>query len=218
MTMPDIMIVDDHTVLRDGLKTIFSMEKDFNVIAEAESGEEALKILEKVQPEIVIMDINLPGKNGVDVTAEVKERWPDIKILVLTMYKHDEYFMSAITKGAEGYLLKDAPSEEVVDAVRSLMSGEAVIHPSMAKKLLDLHQQPQEKANEKNQNELTAREKDVLECLVKGMSNKDIADELFISDKTVKIHVSKILRKLGVKSRSQAVIHAIQNDLVPLAD
>ncbi|PYZ95522.1 DNA-binding response regulator [Alteribacter lacisalsi] len=216
--MPDIMIVDDHTVLRDGLKTIFSMEKDFNVISEAESGEEALKILEKVQPEIVIMDINLPGKNGVDVTAEVKERWPDIKILVLTMYKHDEYFMSAITKGAEGYLLKDAPSEEVVDAVRSLMSGEAVIHPSMAKKLLDLHQQPQEKANEKNQNELTAREKDVLECLVKGMSNKDIADELFISDKTVKIHVSKILRKLGVKSRSQAVIHAIQNDLVPLAD
>nr|WP_171051915.1 response regulator transcription factor [Alteribacter natronophilus] len=215
--MPDIMIVDDHTVLRDGLKTIFSMEKGFNVVAEAESGEEALRTLEDIQPEVVIMDINLPGKNGVEVTAEIKAQWPDVKVLILTMYKHDEYFMSAITKGAEGYLLKDAPSEEVVDAVKSLMSGEAVIHPSMAKKLLDLHQHP-EKAPEKNQNELTAREKEVLECLVKGMSNKDIAAELFISDKTVKIHVSKILRKLGVKSRSQAVIHAIQNDLVPLTD
>ncbi len=209
------MIVDDHAVLRDGLKTIFSLENDFVVIAEAESGEEALTKLEKNVPDLIIMDINLPKQNGVEISGKVKKQYPHVKILILTMYKHDEYFISAIKEGADGYLLKDAPSDHVVDAVRSLMSGEAVIHPSMTKKLLDLHQHADDK---KENNQLTDREKEVLDCLVKGYSNKEIAEELYISDKTVKIHVSKIFKKLRVKSRSQAVIHAIQHQLVSLSE
>ncbi|WP_096438393.1 response regulator [Alteribacter populi] len=213
--MINIMIVDDHAVLRDGLKTIFSLENDFVVIAEAESGEEALTKLEKNVPDLIIMDINLPKQNGVEISGKVKKQYPHVKILILTMYKHDEYFISAIKEGADGYLLKDAPSDHVVDAVRSLMSGEAVIHPSMTKKLLDLHQHADDK---KENNQLTDREKEVLDCLVKGYSNKEIAEELYISDKTVKIHVSKIFKKLRVKSRSQAVIHAIQHQLVSLSE
>lgn len=211
------MIVDDHAILRDGLKTIFSMEEDLSVVSEAESGEEALTTLENGEefPDLIIMDINLPKLDGVEMTKEVKRLYPHVKVLILTMYKHDEYFMSAIKGGADGYLLKDAPSEQVVDAARSLMLGEAVIHSSMTKKLLDLHQQPDGK---KEEDELTDREKDVLICLVKGLSNKEIAKELFISDKTVKIHVSKIFKKLAVKSRSQAVIYAIQHKLVRLND
>ncbi len=209
------MIVDDHAVLRDGLKTIFSLENDFVVIAEAESGEEALTKLENNVPDLIIMDINLPKQNGVEISGKVKKQYPHVKILILTMYKHDEYFISAIKEGADGYLLKDAPSDHVVDAVRSLMSGEAVIHPSMTKKLLDLHQHADDK---KENNQLTDREKEVLDCLVKGYSNKEIAEELYISDKTVKIHVSKIFKKLRVKSRSQAVIHAIQHQLVSLSE
>ncbi|PYZ94945.1 DNA-binding response regulator [Salipaludibacillus keqinensis] len=215
--MIKIMIVDDHAILRDGLKTIFSMEEDLSVVSEAESGEEALTTLENGEefPDLIIMDINLPKLDGVEMTKEVKRLYPHVKVLILTMYKHDEYFMSAIKGGADGYLLKDAPSEQVVDAARSLMLGEAVIHSSMTKKLLDLHQQPDGK---KEEDELTDREKDVLICLVKGLSNKEIAKELFISDKTVKIHVSKIFKKLAVKSRSQAVIYAIQHKLVRLND
>lgn len=210
-----IMIVDDHAVLRDGLKLIFSLEEDISVISEAESGEDALVILKEKLPDLIIMDINLPKLNGVEMTKQIKGTYPQVKVLILTMYKHDEYFMSAIKEGADGYLLKDAPSEQVVEAIRSLMSGEAVIHPAMTKKLLNLHQQQNEK---KDINEMTDREKEVLACLVKGLSNKDIAKDLYISDKTVKIHVSKIFKKLNVKSRSQAVIHAIQHRLIPLTD
>ncbi|RNA66298.1 response regulator [Alteribacter keqinensis] len=213
--MPAIMIIDDHAVLRDGLKTIFSMEDDFTVVAEAETAKEALEKLTGIIPDVIIMDINLPGENGVDLTKRIKEKYKGIKVLILTMHKHEEYFMAAIRNGADGYVLKDAPSEEVVTAVRTLMTGEAVIPSSMTRTLLTMHQQPEQ---EKADKELTEREKEVLDCLVKGLSNKEVAEELLISDKTVKIHVSNIFKKLGVKSRSQAVIHAIQHQLVSIPE
>lgn len=208
------MIIDDHTLLRDGLKSIFEMEDDISIIGEAESGEVALKEIPLLKPDVILMDINLPDQNGVVLTRIIKEKYKEIKILILTMHSHEEYFMSAIREGADGYLLKDAPSEQVVEAVRMVMRGEAVIHPAMTKKLLTFHQQQSGVAKEM---ELTDREKEVLSCLVQGLSNKEIATHLFISDKTVKIHVSKIFKKINVKSRSQAVIHAIQHQLVPIS-
>jgi DNA-binding NarL/FixJ family response regulator len=212
--MISILIVDDHAILRDGLKNILSFEEDIKVIGEATSGEEALKLADKLSPDVIIMDINLPGMNGVETTALIKTENPDARILVLTMYTHDEYLLSALKAGADGYLLKDAPSEHVVDAIKAVYRGESMITPSMTKKLVNIHlQQTQVKKDESN---LTDREQEVLIGLVEGLSNKEIAEKLFISDKTVKIHVSKIFKKLEVKSRSQAVIYAVQNQLVPM--
>src|SRR5690606_6572175 len=211
--MIKLMLVDDHAVLRDGLRNILELEDDIRVVGEAVSGDEALEKVPKCEPDVILMDINMPQKNGVEVTGILKKKYPSIKVLVLTMHNHDEYFMAAIREGADGYLLKDAPSEQVVEAIRTVASGESVIHPSMTKKLLNFHQQQQEQPKE---NALTEREMEVLQCLVEGMSNKEIADRLFISDKTVKIHVSKTFKKFNVKSRSQVVIYAVQNKLVPM--
>ncbi len=208
-----LMLVDDHAVLRDGLRNILELEDDIRVVGEAVSGDEALEKVPECQPDVILMDINMPKKNGVEVTGILKKKYPAIKVLVLTMHNHDEYFMAAIREGADGYLLKDAPSEQVVEAIRTVARGESVIHPSMTKKLLNFHQQQQEQPKE---NALTERETEVLQCLVEGLSNKEIADRLFISDKTVKIHVSKIFKKFDVKSRSQVVIYAVQNKLVPM--
>ncbi|MFT4416302.1 response regulator [Fredinandcohnia humi] len=211
--MIKLMLVDDHAVLRDGLRNILEMEDDIRVVGEAVSGEDALVKVPLCQPDVVLMDINMPQKNGVEVTGILKKQFPSMKILVLTMHSHDEYFMAAIREGADGYLLKDAPSDQVVDAIRTVAKGESVIHPSMTKKLLNFHQQQQEQTKD---NTLTEREREVLQCLVEGLSNKEIAERLFISDKTVKIHVSKIFKKFDVKSRSQVVIYAVQNKLVPM--
>lgn len=205
------MIVDDHAILRDGLKNIFEMEEDIDVIREAVSGEDALIQIEKCNPDVILMDIDMPGKSGLEIMAELKSKCGS-KILFLTMHSHEEYLMTAIREGADGYLLKDTPSRQVIEAVRTVSSGESVIHPTLTRKLLSYHQH-----NEKrSENELSEREKEVLICLVEGLSNKEIANKLFISDKTVKIHVSKIYKKLDVKSRSQVVIYAVQNQLVPL--
>ncbi|WP_442597073.1 response regulator [Neobacillus sp. D3-1R] len=214
--MIKLMLVDDHAVLRDGLKNILGMEEDMEVVGEAVSGNDALQKLEGFNPDVILMDINIPEKNGIEVTGLIKKSHPQIKILVLTMHDHDEYFMSAIREGADGYLLKDAPSQHVVDAIRSVVKGQSVIHPSMTKKFLNFqHEKPEPERVDKDL-QLTEREKEVLLCLVQGMNNKEIASSLFISDKTVKIHVSKIFKKLDVKSRSQVVIYAVQNQLVPL--
>lgn len=210
------MLVDDHAVLRDGLKNILGMEEDMEVIGEAVSGNDALQKLEVFQPDVILMDINIPDKNGIEVTGLIKKSSPHIKILVLTMHDHDEYFMSAIREGADGYLLKDAPSQHVVDAIRSVVKGQSVIHPSMTKKFLSFQNDKPEPEKVDKDLMLTEREKEVLLCLVQGMNNKEIASSLFISDKTVKIHVSKIFKKLDVKSRSQVVIYAVQHQLVPL--
>ncbi|HET7658588.1 MAG TPA: response regulator transcription factor [Bacillales bacterium] len=208
-----VMLVDDHTVLRDGLKNIFELEGDIEVVGEAENGAEVVYQIEKTRPDVILMDINLPDISGVELTETVKTMFPECKVLVLTMYSHDEYFMSAIRAGADGYLLKDVPSQEVVEAIRTVARGESVVHPSLTKKLLDFHKK---KTKNRETTELTERESEILVCLVEGMSNKQTAEQLGISDKTVKIHVSNIFKKLKVKSRSQAVIYAIQHQLVPL--
>ena len=210
-----LMLVDDHAVLRDGLKNILDLEEDIEVVGEAVSGDDAISAAETLLPDVILMDINIPGKNGIEVTGIIKKAYPSVKVLMLTMFDHDEYFMAAIREGADGYLLKDAPSQNVIDAIRSVAKGHSVIHPSMTKKFLSFEQRVEPEPVNKN-SILTEREKEVLLCLVQGMNNKEIAKSLFISDKTVKIHVSKIFKKLEVKSRSQVVIYAVQNQLVPL--
>lgn len=206
------MIVDDHAVLRDGLKTIFSFDQTITEVDEAFSAEDLLKKLEgsEKQPDLILMDINLPGMNGVEAIRQVKKLNKSIKIVVLTMYSHEEYLMKALSQGADGYILKDAPSEELLTSIKKVVRGEPILTPSMTQKLIHFHVKQQEKED----TGLTNRELEVLTCLVEGVSNKEIAERLFISDKTVKIHVSKILKKLNVKNRSQAVFLAVTNQLV----
>lgn len=211
-----LMIVDDHAVLRDGLKTILESELDIEVVGEADSGDVALQLLGTVEPDVVLTDINMQGMNGIEVTKAIKHQHPDIRVLILTMHSHEEYLMAAIKEGADGYLLKDAPSDQVIEAVRTVYRGESVIHPSLTKKLMNYHQQQLQV--EKTESALTERERDVLICLVEGLTNKEIGERLFVSEKTVKIHVSNIFKKLNVKSRSQVVIHAVQHRLVPFPD
>jgi len=208
------MLVDDHAVLRDGLKSILSLAEDIQVVGEAVSGEDALTQLNRCLPDVVVMDIQLPNMDGIEITKQVKQQQPEIKILVLSMFNQEEYFLRALRAGADGYLLKDTPSEQVVQAIRTIAKGDSVIHSSLTKKLLAFNHNK----NTSNEYELTEREKEVLTCLVEGLSNKEIAEKLFISDKTVKIHVSKIFKKLGVKSRSQVIIYAVQNQLVPFTN
>ncbi|HHT7237165.1 MULTISPECIES: response regulator [Bacillus] len=212
--MIKILVVDDHAFLRDAIRSILEVESDMKVVGEASSGEEVLGKVEECRPDCILMDINLPGKNGIEATGLVKKKYPNCRVLVFTMYEHDEYLMDALQSGADGYLLKDSSSEQVVAAIRMLYQGDSVIHPRMTKKLITYHQQQMKL--EPNENELTEREKEILFELVKGLSNKEIAEVLYISDKTVKIHINKIFKKLNVKSRSQAVIYAVRNHLVPL--
>ncbi|WP_377866867.1 response regulator [Bacillus sp. R86525] len=212
--MIKILVVDDHAFLRDAIRSILEVESDMKVVGEASSGDEVLGKVEECRPDCILMDINLPGKNGIEATGLVKKKYPNCRVLVFTMYEHDEYLMDALQSGADGYLLKDSSSEQVVAAIRMLYQGDSVIHPRMTKKLITYHQQ--QLKLEPNENELTEREKEILFELVKGLSNKEIAEVLYISDKTVKIHINKIFKKLNVKSRSQAVIYAVRNQLVPL--
>ncbi|MFJ7936304.1 response regulator [Sporosarcina sp. NPDC096371] len=208
--MIQILLVDDHTVLRDGIRSILEPETDIKVVGEAVSGDEVLEKVKEFKPNCILMDINLPGKNGIEVTALVKSQYPNCRVLMLTMFEHDEYLIEALRAGADGYLLKDSSSEQVVAAIRMIAQGDSVIHPRMTKKLVTYHQEPTETI-------LSDREKEVLLELVKGLSNNEIAEALFISDNTVKIHVNKIFKKLNVKSRTQAVIYAVRNQLVPFS-
>lgn len=205
-----VLLIDDHPLMRDGIRTIINLESDMRVVGESVTGLEIISMIKETKADVVLMDINLPTKNGIDITAEIKENNPNCKVLILTMYDHNEYFMSALHAGADGYLLKDSPGEKVVEGIRVVFSGDSIIQPSLTKKLLNQQRIQQYII------ELTQREKEVLTALVKGVSNKEIAEELYISERTVKIHINKIFKKMNVKSRSQAIIVAVKNQIVTL--
>lgn len=227
-----VLLVDDHTVLLEGMKRIIELEEDMQVIAIATNGVEAIDLAKKLKPDVVIMDINMPQMDGVKATQIIKQLSPDTEVLILTMFDKEEYLFAVIKAGASGYLLKDAPSEEVVQAVRVVANGESMLTPSMAKKLITLcstqslptalkkeavvtpRVNMETNKKETNHDSLSPRELEVLYLLVDGKTNQEIADTLCISDKTVKIHVNKIYKKLNVKSRSQAIIYAIQQQVV----
>ncbi|OYD08285.1 response regulator [Paludifilum halophilum] len=212
----NVLLVDDHAVLRDGLSNLISLEQDMQVVGQANSGTEALRMIEELDPHVILMDINMPGMSGIEAIRRIRATDQKVAILVLTMFDRDEYLYESIRAGATGYLLKDAPSADVIEAIRSAFRGESTLHPVMARKLLDNISGEKKTDRGSGDDSLTPRELDVLQLMVKGLSNKEIAEQLFISDKTVKIHVSNILKKLRVKSRSQAIIHAIQHELVLL--
>ena len=204
-----ILLADDHTVVRSGLSAVLSMQEDFKIVAEAGDGEEAVRLCESLQPDVVLMDLLMPKKDGVTATREIKERWPAIQVIALTSYKEKEYVEGALKAGAGGYLLKNVSADELVAAVRRVIVGQPSLSPEAAQVLIRNVSEPSQPGLE-----MTEREKQILALMVEGLSNNKIAERLTINQSTVKFHVSNILGKLGVASRTEAVALAVKRRMV----
>jgi DNA-binding NarL/FixJ family response regulator len=207
--MITLVVVDDHPVVRHGLVSMLHYEKDMQVVGEAGDGEEAVRLILEHTPDVVLLDLRLPKLSGIEVMKYVRAQQTETRFLVLTTYDADEYIVPALSAGAQGYLLKDTTPDELTRAIRSLAAGGSPLEPAVAAKLLTSMQ-------EQDEDELSAREMDVLKLLVEGASNKMIAAQLNLSENTVKSHLSHIFGKLQVSSRAEAVAVALQRGIVPL--
>jgi len=215
-----IVIADDHAVVRQGTRALLEAEPDMQVVGEAADGEQAVKLIEELKPDVAILDISMPKMSGIEVTRQVKPESPSTAILILTAYDNDEYVFALLEAGAAGYLLKDVGGNEIVDAVRSVRAGESVLHPVIARKVIQ-RLTPGSKAVEqkdKAESVLSERESQVLKLAARGKSTKDIADELFISIRTVQGHLNSIFNKLGVGSRTEAVFQEIKKGWLSFED
>lgn len=209
-----VMITDDHSMIREGLKNLLELDGDIQVIAEAENGEDCLEKLKNVKPDVLLLDINMPKMNGLEVLQNFKTQRKKINVLVLTVHNEVEYLMKAVDIGVNGYILKDSESAELKKAIFSVADGETYIQPSLIPTL-------NSKMIEKNKDEgkidsLTKRELEVLKLLSVGMFNKEVAEKLSISERTVKNHISNIFKKLEVTDRTQAAVFAIRNNLIQI--
>ena len=216
-----VLIADDQPLYRRGLEVVLHTEEHIEVVGEAENGEEAIAKAEELAPDVVLMDVRMPRVNGIEATRAIRDSVPTTKILMLTVSDEDSDLYEAIKAGASGYLLKEVSVEEVADSIRAVMQGESKITPSMASKLINEFSAMSKRADEKQRlpvPALTARELEVLKLVAKGMSNREIADELFISENTVKNHVRNILEKLHLHSRMEAVMYALREKLLDLRD
>jgi two-component system, NarL family, response regulator LiaR len=212
-----ILIADDQAIARQGLQVILSSEDDIEVVGQAKDGQEALELTEKLTPDLVIMDLKMPNLNGVQATKAIKEKFPDVSILVLTTYDLDDWVSNAIRNGANGYLLKDTPPQELVTAIRGTVQGKNYLDPNVAGKMFQQMQQSQvvtSKTKLEPLEPLTERELDVLKLLAKGLSNGEIAEALNLSEGTVRNYLSTLFSKLGVSDRTKAAVLAIQHGLI----
>ena len=213
-----ILIVDDHPVVRDGLSAILETQADFEVVGEAGDGVEAVAQFEKLQPDVVLLDLDMPVMDGLEALRLIMSRTPQAKVIVFTVFDTDERILAAVKAGAQGYLLKgDAPRNEIFRAVRTVYAGGALLQPLVAGKVLRHMQSATLGATDDINEDLTEREQEVLELLAQGLANKEIAGRLVISERTVKFHVSAILAKLHAGNRTEAVRMAARRGLVKLA-
>ena len=208
-----VVICDDQDIVRDGLELLLKLEKDIEVVGIASDGAEAIEITEREKPDLVLMDLKMPIMNGVDATREIKAKCPGVKVLVLTTYGTDDWVFDAIRAGASGYLLKDSLREEVLNAIRGTVEGKSYVDPSVAGKLLSEFSSVKKKPSTAITDRLTQREIEVLGLLARGLSNEDISGQLFLSEGTVRNHISSIVGKLGVADRTQAALLALQHGL-----
>jgi DNA-binding NarL/FixJ family response regulator len=208
-----VLIVDDHTVVRKGLNALLSTPRfNIEVVGEAADGIEAIQNVDTFTPDVILLDLVMPRKGGLEVIRELRENGSDVRILILSSFSEDDDIVEAIRAGAEGYLMKDCSPDELVHAIRSVHSGQFTLPGEIARKVMLVGEQDDQLSGEQ---ELTLRETDVLICMAQGLSNQDIAEALGISPYTVRSHVRNILRKLDVKNRTQAVLIAIERGLTP---
>jgi NarL family two-component system response regulator LiaR len=213
MAKINVLIVDDHGMVRQGLRTYLSLMEDIKVVGEAQNGSEAVAQVRRLKPDVVLMDLVMPQMDGIEATRQINELRPETKIIVLSSFTEDDKVFPAIKSGAAGYLLKDIAPAELAGAIRAVIQGKTQLHPDIARKLINQFVDPKIKAEGIDEN-LTPRELEVLRLLARGMSNAELAEVLFISEKTVKTHISNILGKLNLADRTQAAIYAYKHGLV----
>jgi len=218
-----IIIIDDHQLFREGVKRILEFEESFEVVAEGDDGSDIISLYKEHMPDVVLMDINMPGKNGVEATAELIREFPDAKVIMLSIHDDESYVTHALKSGALGYMLKEMDADEIVEAIKVVANGGSYLHPKVTKNLVAEFRRLSEHENKGSFHQtevrrpfhlLTKRECEVLQLLTDGQSNRAIGETLFISEKTVKNHVSSILQKMNVNDRTQAVVTAIKNGWV----
>lgn len=204
-----VMLVDDHTVVRRGLGAVLEVSDDMSLVGEASDGEEAIQLCERLQPDVILMDLLMPKMDGIAATKAIHERWPRVRIIALTSFIEREYVEGVLKVGATSYLLKNVSADELVSAIRRAVAGQPSLSPEAAQVLIQKAIEPAQSGSD-----LTDRERDTLALMVEGKSNGEIAEHLFVSKSTVKFHVSNILSKLGVSGRTKAVALALKHHLV----
>jgi DNA-binding NarL/FixJ family response regulator len=211
-----VLIADDQALIRGGLRMILEVHDDLEVVAEAEDGAQAVRLARELVPDVVLMDIRMPGTDGLQATRQIiTAAGPTVRVLILTTYDHDDYVYEALRGGAAGFLLKTAPPHRLVDAVRVVAAGEALLAPSVTRRLIEEHvRRPPRTGQSAELARLTARELEVMTLVARGLSNAEIAAELVLSESTVKTHVNRLLRKLGLRDRVQAVVRAYEAGLI----
>jgi NarL family two-component system response regulator LiaR len=206
-----VLLAEDHVVVREGTRELIRREQDMEVVGEAGDGEEAVELATKLRPDVVIMDIAMPKVNGIEATKRIKELYPATAVLILTAYDNEQYIFALLDAGAAGYLLKNVRRSELIDAVRAVYAGESVLHPVIARKVLERFRGAKGRVGEEGtQDVLSEREMEVLHLASRGITNKDIAKELVVSVRTVQAHLGNIFNKLGVGSRTEAVLYALR--------
>ena len=213
-----VVLIDDHTVLRDGLKLLLSLEPDLAVVGEAARGRDGVAVVERMRPQVVVTDVGLPDIDGVEVTRQLRERLPETRVLVLTVHDEDNYILALMQAGASGYLLKNAAGDDLVRAIRTVAAGKPWLQPEIARRLMNLASgragTRAKTGLEALIEPLTPREVEVLKLLAGAASNREIAEQLIISPRTVETHLANVYGKLGVRGRTEAMLWAIREDVV----
>ncbi len=211
-----VLIADDHTILRDGIRSLLEDEADIVVIGEAEDGHTAVRMVMQLQPDVVLMDIAMPMLNGLEATRQIKRDNPNVKVLVLTMHENEEYIRQVLACGAMGYILKDAAARELLDAIRAVHRGEAVLSPAITRLVLEDYLRWGDLQTDQTENGLSPREREVLQLIAEGYTSKQIADILSISIKTVQSHRSNLMQKLDLHDRGELIKYAIQKKIIEI--
>ncbi|MEE9277223.1 MAG: response regulator transcription factor [Dehalococcoidia bacterium] len=217
MSAISVLIVDDHPVVREGLVKMIGLYPDLKIVGEVSSGEEAVEEVRRLIPAVALMDVRMAGIGGVEATRRIRQQCPDTQVIVLSNYDEDRYVFDALRAGARGYLLKDVSADGLAEAIRAVARGESMLDSSLMNRVVSEFQQMQQRP-QSPPDRLTPREMEVLQRLVDGFSNREIADHLVVSEKTVKSHLTSIYRKLNVRDRSQAIVSALRSGLVSVPD
>ena len=210
-----IVLVDDHTILREGLRALLSAVPNFEIVAEAEDGREAVRCVEKLGPDLLLMDLSMPRMSGMDAISEIKKRFPATKIIVLTVHKTEEYLMATLQAGVDGYVLKDATHDELVMAIHNVMAGKPYLSPGVSGKLIEGYLEGKEGSpSVSSWQKLSQREREVLKLIAEGYKNKEIAEDLCISLKTVEKHRANLMKKLDLHNAATLTVYAMERGLV----